>query len=54
MLRVMRDIGQDFGMRAAMARAAAPYCHPQLQAIAHKLVDASGNPIAPVVNLYEV
>ena len=51
MLRVMRDIGQDFGMRAAMARSAAPYCHAQLQAVAHKLVDEKGNPLAPVINL---
>jgi hypothetical protein len=51
MLRTMRDPGQDFAMRASMARSAAPYCHPQLQAVAHKLVDAAGNPIAPVVNL---
>ena len=34
-----------------MARSAAAYCHPQLQAIAHKLVDEKGNPLAPVVNL---
>ena len=34
-----------------MARSAAAYCHPQLQAIAHKLVDEKGNPLVPVVNL---
>jgi hypothetical protein len=51
MMRTMRDPGQDFGMRAAMARSAAPYCHPQLQAVAHRLIDAQGNPVAPVVNL---
>jgi hypothetical protein len=49
--RRLRDIGQDFGMRAAMARSTAPYCHPQLQAVAHKLVDEKGNLLAPVVNL---
>jgi hypothetical protein len=34
-----------------MAKAAAPYRHPQLQAVAHKLVDSAGNPLAPVINL---
>jgi hypothetical protein len=51
MLRVMRDPTADPPRRDAMACSAAPYCHPQLQAVAHKLVDAAGNPIAPVVNL---
>ena len=51
MLRVMRDPVEDKATRGMMARAAAPYCHAQLQAVAHKLVDAQGNPLAPVVNL---
>jgi hypothetical protein len=51
MLRVMRDPVEDKATRGMMARAAAPYCHPQLQAVAHKLVDEKGNPLAPVVNL---
>jgi hypothetical protein len=51
MLRIMRDPTQDMHTRLAAARAAAPYCHAQLQAVAHKLVDEKGNPLAPVVNL---
>ncbi len=49
MLRVMRNPLVDEGRRDMMARACAQYCHPQLQAVAHKHVDAQGNPIAPVV-----
>jgi hypothetical protein len=51
MLRIMRSKTADPPRRDAMARSAAQYCHPTLQAVAHKLVDAAGNPIAPVVNL---
>ena len=51
MLRVMRDPVVDPARRDVMARSAAAYCHPQLQAVAHKLVDEKGNPLAPVVNL---
>src|SRR6516225_5990851 len=51
MLRVMRDPVVDPARRDVMARSAAAYCHPQLQAVAHKLVDKKGNPLAPVVNL---
>jgi hypothetical protein len=51
MLRIMRSKSADPPRRDAMARSAAQYMHPQLQAVAHKLVDAQGNPIAPVVNL---
>jgi hypothetical protein len=51
MLRIMRSKSADPPRRDAMARSAAQYCHPTLQAVAHKLVDAQGNPIAPVVNL---
>ena len=51
MLKVMRNPATDPHRRDVMARAAAPYLHPQLQAVAHKLVDEKGNPVAPVVNL---
>jgi hypothetical protein len=51
MLRIMRSKTADPPRRDAMARSAAQYCHPQLQAVAHKLVDEKGNPLAPVVNL---
>jgi hypothetical protein len=51
MLRVMRDVTVDPPRRDAMARSAAAYCHPQLQAVAHKLVDATGAPLTPTVNL---
>ena len=51
MLRVMRDPVVDPARRDVMARSAAAYCHPQLQAVAHKLVDEKSNPLAPVVNL---
>jgi hypothetical protein len=44
MLRVMRDPVVDPARRDVMARSAAAYCHPQLQAIAHKLADEKGNP----------
>jgi hypothetical protein len=51
MLRRMRDTGMSEPERFAAARSAAQYMHPQLQAIAHKHVDASGNPIAPVITV---
>lgn len=52
MLRVMRDPTADLGRRDQMARAAAPYRHPQLQAVAHKLVDANVlKPPEPVARL---
>jgi len=51
MLRVMRDPVVDPARRDVMARSAAAYCHAQLQAVAHKLVDEKSNPLAPVVNL---
>jgi hypothetical protein len=34
MLRVMRDETVDHARRDAMARAVAPYCHPQLASVA--------------------
>ena len=34
-----------------MAKAAAPYRHPQLAAVAHRHTNADGSPIVPTVNL---
>jgi hypothetical protein len=51
MLRRMRDPGMNEADRFAAARSSAPYCHAQLQAIAHKHMDAAGNPIAPVITV---
>jgi hypothetical protein len=49
MLRIMRDPTQDMHTRLAAARAAAPYCHPQLAAVQHRLVGPDGNAIGPQV-----
>ena len=35
MLERMRDESEDHAVRKEMAKAAAPYCHPKLQAIQH-------------------
>ena len=51
MLRVMRDPTTEPHRRDAMAKAAAPYVHPQLQAVAHRHLDAKGHPIAPVITV---
>ena len=51
MLRVMRDPTVEPHRRDAMAKAAAPYVHPTLAAVAHKHLDAKGDPIAPVVTV---
>jgi hypothetical protein len=51
MLRIMRDPTVEPARRDAMARAAAPYCHAQLHAVAHKYMNADGPPIAPTINL---
>jgi hypothetical protein len=51
MLRVMRDPTVDPHRRDAMAKAAAPYVHPTLAAVAHKHLDAKGRLIAPVINV---
>jgi hypothetical protein len=51
MLQVMRDPTASEARRDMMAKAAAPYRHPQLQAVAHKHLNTDGTPIAPVVNL---
>jgi hypothetical protein len=34
-----------------MAKAAAPYRHPQLQAVAHKYLNSDGSPIGPTVTV---
>jgi hypothetical protein len=49
MLRIMRDPTVEPARRDAMAKAAAPYRHPQLQAVANKHLNADGTPIAPTV-----
>jgi hypothetical protein len=54
MLRIMRDRAVDPARRDAMARASAPMCHPMLQAVAHRHLDADGNPIAPQINVQVV
>jgi len=51
MLEVMRDPTADQTRRDMMAKAAAPYRHPQLQAVAHKYLNADGSPIAPVISV---
>ena len=51
LLRVMRDPNTEPHRRDAAAKAAAPYCHPTMQAVAHRMVDATGAPVAPVINL---
>jgi hypothetical protein len=51
MLQVMRDPTASEARRDMMAKAAAPYRHSQLQAVAHKHLNADGTPIAPTVNL---
>jgi hypothetical protein len=49
--RVMRSPAENPSTRFQAAEAAAPYCHPQLQAIAVRNVGSDGKPIAPVVNV---
>jgi hypothetical protein len=49
MMRIMRDPTTEPHRRDAMAKAAAPYVHPTLAAVAHKHLDAKGRPIAPTV-----
>jgi hypothetical protein len=51
MIRVMRDPTTEPHRRDAMAKAAAPYLHPQLAAIHHRHTNADGSPIAPVIHL---
>ena len=51
MLRTMRDPTVEPHRRDTMAKAAAPYIHPTLSAVAHKHLDAKGHPIAPVITV---
>src|SRR5262249_60894533 len=50
LLRIMRDPTTEPHRRDAAAKAAAPYIHPQLQAVAHRMLDASGAPLTPALN----
>lgn len=52
MLGVMRDVSADEGRRDEMARAAAPYIHPRLQAVEHSGKD--GGDIAIVARIERV
>jgi hypothetical protein len=51
MLAVMRDPTASEARRDMMAKAAAPYRHPQLAAVAHRHTNADGSPILPTINL---
>jgi len=51
MLAVMRDPMASEARRDTMAKAAAPYRHPQLAAVAHRYTNADGSPIPPTVHL---
>ena len=51
LLRMMRDPAEDKMVRLACAKAAANFVHPQLQAVAHRMLDASGAPLSPTINL---
>ena len=48
MLRIMRDESQPMPLRAEMAKAAAPYCHPRLNAIEQR--DENGGPLVIIVS----
>jgi hypothetical protein len=50
-LRTMRNPDLDRHERFQAAVRAAPYCHPQLQAVAHQHLGADGKPIAPMVTV---
>ena len=51
LLRMMRDPAEDKMVRLACAKAAANFVHPQLQAVAHRMLDASGLPLRPTITL---
>jgi hypothetical protein len=51
MLKIMRDPSVEPARRDAMVKAAAPYRHPQLQAVAHKHFDDKGRPITPTITV---
>ena len=48
MLRVMRDESQPMPLRADMAKAVAPYCHPRLNAVEQTGKD--GGPFVIIVS----
>ena len=48
-LRIMRDPREPAARRDEMAKAAAPYLHPKMQATAPSIDD--GSPVVPVINL---
>ena len=48
MLRVMRDESQPMPLRADMAKAVAPYCHPRLNAVEQTGKD--GGPLIIILN----
>jgi hypothetical protein len=47
----MRSRALTFEQRFAAAYSVAPYCHPQLQAIAHQMLDGKGRPMVPQINV---
>ena len=51
MMRIMRDPTTEPHRRDAMAKAAAPYVHPTLAAVAHRHLDAKGRPLAPAITV---
>src|ERR1700737_4495628 len=53
LLAVMRDPTASEARRDMMAKAAAPYRHPQLQAIAVRNLGSDGKPIAPAARTRE-
>jgi hypothetical protein len=54
MLRLMRDPNTEPARRDAMAKAAAPYLHPQLSSITQRRVNADGSPVGPtIINHFE-
>jgi hypothetical protein len=51
LLRRMRDPLSAPADQFLAARSAAPFCHPVLQAVAHKYLDSHARPLAPVVKV---
>src|SRR5215469_8866956 len=49
MLRIMGDPREPAARRDEMAKAAAPFLHPKMQATAPSIAD--GSPVVPVINL---
>jgi hypothetical protein len=50
-MRIMPDPTTEPHRRDAMAKAAPPYVHPTLAAVAHRHTNADGSPIAPTVTV---